>query len=129
MGTISTIEPEEYKGEVKVVIETAYGLSIGIYDETANDYHDGCYVESEVVQRRTGLQLSMLAKINEEIADEAEALAHNLSSNPASLATTIQQAKTARAQALNISVEEFESTHNVETPTEDDLAVHVPEVR
>jgi len=118
--SISSLSLADYKGDVEKVYETAYGISIKIWDSSAKSFKTGCEVDSTAkakAARRAGVTITFTATIsnNQALADSASVASQTLASTPAGFLTAMATAKT----DLKLP--------NVKVPAAGDLTVAAPQ--
>lgn len=94
---ITSVTVAQYTGDVKLVYEGAYAISIGIWSSTNRAYKSGCSVSSSATAaRRAGVAITFTVVIanNPSLATSSKTAATSLSTNVASFVTAITQAKT-----------------------------------
>jgi len=78
--TIASVALVSYIGDVKLVYEAAYAVSIGIWDTTTNDTKSGCAVTSAAIAaRRTGVKITFAADVNSANSDAAKSASEGTS--------------------------------------------------
>jgi hypothetical protein len=119
--SITSVTVAQYTGDVQLVYEGAYAISIGIWSTANRAYTSGCSVSSTAtaVARRAGVAIAFTAVIanNPSLATSAQTAATSLSTNVASFVTSINTAKT----ALN--------KPGVATPSASDITIAAPTVQ
>jgi len=119
--SITSVTVAQYSGDVQLVYEGAYAISIGIWSTANRAYTSGCSVSSTAtaVARRAGVAIAFTAVIanNPSLATSAQTAATSLSTNVASFVTSINTAKT----ALN--------KPGVATPSASDITIATPTVQ
>jgi len=94
----------QYTGVQKTVYERGYGVALGIFDTTTNQYKQGCSVSSAVKSRRS-VKVEFTATAAGNYAAAAETATTTIKNNPATLATAVANAKTAGgATFANVTV-------------------------
>jgi len=88
-----------YTGNVKTVYETAYGVTVGFWDTTANAWKSGCSVTSAVTGRRAITVTFTAETTSESLGDTASTAATALASDISTFNTAIATAKTSLAAA------------------------------
>merc|ERR1711939_712470 len=88
-----------YTGNVKTVYETAYGVTVGFWDTTANGWKSGCSVTSAVTGRRAITVTFTAETTSESLGDTASTAATALASDISTFNTAIATAKTSLAAA------------------------------
>lgn len=118
--SITSVTVAQYTGDVQLVYEGAYAISIGIWSTADRAYTSGCSVSSTAtaVARRAGVAIAFTAVIanNPSLASSAQTAATSLATNVASFVTSINTAKT----ALN--------KPGVATPSASDITIATPTV-
>merc|ERR1711988_1436157 len=120
MGTAKTITQvlvlsvtaAQYTGNIKTVVETAYGIGLGIYDTSASPpaYFTGCSVTSTAARRSA--RVTMTAEVSAAKSDAATSAATGMTTT--AMATHIAAAKTALGSAYaSVTV----TVTGVEAPT------------
>merc|ERR1712070_541592 len=119
--SITSVTVSQYTGDVQLVYEAAYAVSIGIWSSTNRAYASGCSVSSSAtaVARRAGVAIAFTARIanNPSLATSAQTAATALATNVATFVTAINTAKT----DLNKPA--------VATPSASDITVAAPTVQ
>jgi len=118
--SITSVTVAQYTGDVKLVYEGAYAISLNIWSSTTRSYKSGCSVSSSATAaRRAGVAIAFTAVIanNPTLAASAQTAATALTTNVASFITAINTAKT----DLN--------KPSVATPSASDVTVAAPTVQ
>jgi len=85
---------------VKTVIEVAYGIELGIYDTSTQDYKTGCGVESSIQTARRALTISFSADVASTLSAAASTQAGGLSSS--SMTTALNSAQTSLGTSVTL---------------------------
>jgi len=98
--TVTSVTLSSYAGDVKLVYEGAYALSIGIWDTTTNKYKTGCNVTSNATAvRRAGVKIAFVATVNAANAYTAQTLSAS-STVKSSLVSAVSTVNTALAKSV-----------------------------
>jgi len=94
----------QYTGVQKTVYERGYGVALGIFDTTTNQYKTGCSVSSAVKSRRS-VKVEFTATAAGAYAAAAETQTAAIAATPATFAQAVNTAKTAGgATFANVTV-------------------------
>jgi len=126
--TLTHLTADEYnQPAVKLLYETAYGIGLGIYDESTKTWANEASVESTVSSRRA-ITVSFTAVIPAEATDSSGtpltevAQTASASYSPATMVANIQTANTALVSSGAVSASAVASA----IPTASDLTVSAP---
>jgi len=103
---------KDWKGDTKLVYETAYGIAIGIYTTTTKAYKPGCSITSAITTRRS-IKVQFTAKVSSSLSAAASKASKGVT--PAIMVTSISTANTALQK-------------NVTVPSANDIKVDKPVV-
>jgi len=98
-----SISASQYTGNMKTLMETAYGMALGIYDTANSGYFTGCSVTSSATRRSASV--TFVAQVSSTKSAAAQASANALT--PTSLNAAVLLAKAALGSAyssLTVSV-------------------------
>jgi len=98
-----SISASQYTGNMKTLMETAYGMALGIYDTANSAYFTGCSVTSSAARRSASV--TFVAQVSSTKSAAAQASANALT--PTSLNAAVLLAKAALGSAyssLTVSV-------------------------
>jgi hypothetical protein len=112
------IQVDDWKGTVKQVYEVTYAITIKIYDETANDYKDGCSVKSTAsaaTRRNNGVNVEYKATVAPAQKESATAAATEVANNPSAMIASVSKAKA--AVIAKASPAEKAAINNMVVPT------------
>lgn len=102
--SFTKIAAADWKGDVKAVYETGYGISLAIYDTAAKKYKTGCSVSSQATAaRRAGVKVAFTASVENSLASAATISSKALASNPGTLVAAVQTAITTLGKASTVT--------------------------
>merc|ERR1719231_1957060 len=125
--SLTTVSITEFNTPViKETYDVAYGLTIGIYDGTAQAYKTGCSVSStSTANRRAGITVSYAATVSHAETTAAETAATSLQSNPAAFTNQVSAAQTHVAAT---TTHDTSALSSMTIPTASDVQAAAPVV-
>lgn len=125
VATIPVTAAEFAQEHFRVVYERAYGHTLGIFDDSTNQYVAGASVTATAVTRRA-IQVQYAASVPPSHAAAAQTASTALAANPGALAASVASVKAAAAADPNDPLSA--AIANVPTPTAADIVVQAPTV-
>jgi len=124
-ATIPITADQFAQAHFRVVYERAYGHTLGIFDDSTNQYIAGASVTASAVSRRA-ITVEYSASVPPSHAAAAQTASTALAANPGALAASVASVKAAAAADPNDPMSA--AIANVPTPTAAEISVQAPTV-